>query len=57
MVWQGDTLSPTLFNIFLNDLITDLEKVSGIETDDFSLSVLCYADDSVILCHSEEKLQ
>ena len=32
-------------------------KFSGIETDDFSLSVLCYADDIVILCDSEEKLQ
>ena len=56
-VRRGDTLSPTLFNIFLNDLITDLKLFSGIETDDFSLSVLCYADDIVILCDSEEKLQ
>ena len=40
----------------MNDLITDLEKFSGFETDDFS-SVLCYADDIVILCDSEEKLQ
>ena len=52
-VRRGDTL----FNIFLNYLITDLEQFSGIETDDFSLSVLCYADDIVILCDSEEKLQ
>ena len=56
-VRQGDTLSPTLFNIFLNDLITDLEQFFCIETDDFSLSVLCYADDIVILCDNEEKIQ
>ena len=56
-VRQGDTLSPTLFNIFLNDLITDLKQFSGMETDDFSLSALFYADDIVILCDSGEKLQ
>ena len=56
-VRQGDTLSPTLFTIFLNDLITDIEQFSGIETDDFSLSVLCYADDIVILCDSGENLR
>ena len=56
-VRQGDTLSPTLFTIFLNDLITDIGQFSGIETDDFLLSVLCYAGDIVILCDSEENLR
>ena len=37
-------------------MITDLEQFSVIERDDFSLSVL-YADDIVILCDDEEKLQ
>ena len=38
-------------------MITDLEQFSGIETDDISLSVLCNADDIVIRCDSEKKLQ
>ena len=57
-VGQGDTLSPTLFNIFLNDLVTDIENLHcGIETDEFSLSVLCYADDIVIITENEDNMQ
>ena len=54
-VRQGYTLSPTLFNIFLNDY--RFRIVFWCQDRNFSLSVLCYADDIVILCDSEEKLQ
>ena len=50
-------MSPPPPQISNSASLTDLEQFSGIETDDFSLSVLCYADDIVILCDSEEKLQ
>ena len=57
-VIQGDTLSPTLFIIFLNDLVTDIENLHcGIETDEFSLSVLFYADDIVIISENEDNMQ
>ena len=57
-VRQGDTLSTTLLNIFLNDLVTDIENLHcGIETDEFSLSLLCYADDIVIFTENEDNMQ
>ena len=57
-VKQGETLSPTLFIIFLNDLVTDIKNLHcGIETDEFSLSVLCYADDTVIITKNEDNMQ
>ena len=53
-----DTLSPTLFNIFLNNFATDIENLHcGRETDKFSLSVLCYVDDVVIITENEENMQ
>ena len=57
-VRQGDSLSPTLFNIFLNDLATDLKsKNCGIDINGYNLSILLYADDIVLLSENEDDLQ
>ena len=58
-VKQGDTLSPTLFAIFINDLAEEI-KESGIGIDiddDLIVNVLLYADDIVLLAKSEDDLQ
>ena len=56
---QGCSLSPILFNLFINDLITTISSIgTGIRIDDDSvISILAYADDVVLLAESDNNLQ
>jgi hypothetical protein len=56
---QGCNLSPTLFNIFINELPGKLEKkVSNpVELDGLAIHALMYADDIVLLNYSKVGLQ
>ncbi|MCG7875884.1 MAG: reverse transcriptase family protein [Candidatus Thiodiazotropha endolucinida] len=66
-VRQGDNLSPALFSIFLNDLEDHLtrdeneglsfEHPNGSTFELIKVFVLLYADDTVILAETAEKLQ
>ena len=60
-VKQGDSLSPTLFAIYINDLVKDLELTKvGIDIgiDHTSLvNALMYADDIVLLAEEETGMQ
>ena len=57
-VRQGDTLSPNLFKIFINDLpsIFD-EDCDAVSLGDCNLNCLMYADDVILLSKSEIGLQ
>ncbi len=57
-VIQGDTLSPTLFNVFRNDLVDDVNSLNlGITIDGHGISILLYADNIVLLGDTEKDLQ
>ncbi len=57
-VKQGDSLSPTLFALFINDLAKEINELGlGIEFDEGKLCILLFADDIVILGEDETQLQ
>ena len=56
-VRQGDTLSPLLFNIFINGIVEKVKQSGvGVKIGDALLSVLLFADDMVLLAESEFEL-
>jgi hypothetical protein len=48
-VMQGGILSPWLFNIYIDDLITELKQ--------YTFEVLGYADDLALICQSPKELE
>ena len=56
---QGETMSPTMFALFIEDLELYLQdRVDcGLSLQDLTLILLLFADDMVILGHSPEDLQ
>ena len=57
-VKQGCTLSPTLFSIFANDLVHEINDLDlGIVVGDKKVSILMFADDIVLVTDSEDSLQ
>ena len=59
-VKQGDPPSPFFFNIYMNDLCSDVLNSNNIDTPEISdLAVPClfWADDLVLISQSKEGLQ
>lgn len=58
-VIQGDNTAAKLFAIFINDLIPQINSINKRITlnDEFSLNVILYADDIVLLSSNADELQ
>jgi hypothetical protein len=54
-VKQGDPLSPFIFNVVLDPLLDQLEKLQGIRVNDRTqISTMAYADDLFLLANNRE---
>ena len=58
-VRQGDTLSPQLFSMYINDLATDIKNLNcGVNfLGEESISILLYADDIILMSENVHDLQ
>ncbi len=57
-VQQGDSLSPTLFGLYIYDLIIEVKKWNlEVKVGEELLSILGFTDDIVIIAKSEKELQ
>ena len=57
-VRQGDNLAPTLFTLYINDLIPVINELDvGVSIGDSEISILLYADDIVLLSDSPSGIQ
>ena len=55
-VKQGLVISPTLFDIYVDDMLFKLQRL-GCKLVGLNLSALMYADDMVLLAPSRNELQ
>lgn len=54
---QGASLSPTLYNYYINDIGTYLSVLPGPSLKDVEINLLAFADDMVVIALNEEDLQ
>ena len=55
---QGDSMSPTLFSLFINDSATNVKGLGpGIKVGGQDISMLLYADDIVLISPTAKNLQ
>lgn len=55
---QGDSMSPTLFNLIMDKIIGKVKQIkAGYRMGRESHSIICYADDALLMAETEDDLQ
>lgn len=55
---QGDSLSPLLFNLVMDTIIEEVRSAGyGFRMDKGVISIVCYADDALLVADNEDDLQ
>ena len=54
---QGDSLSPLLFNIVMNEIIKNLKGLQGYTLGNENVNMICYADDATLIADNKDDLQ
>lgn len=53
-VQQGCSLSPTLFNIYIDELAKSLSNIPGLTLSDKEIKCLLFANDLILIAPSKE---
>ena len=56
-ILQGETTSPIMFSLFVNDILTCLNDDIGIKVENILIKLLMFADDMVLVSETREGLQ
>ena len=54
---QGCVLSPDLFSLYSENILSTVQDLEGVQIGDMNKNNLRYADDTVLIADSNEKLQ
>lgn len=54
---QGDSLSPILFNLVMDEIISSVKSVARGYNMGTEVKIVCYADDAVLISDNEDDLQ
>lgn len=55
---QGDSLSPALFNIIMDQIVNDVKSTNiGYNMGNTKVQIICYADDVILTAENEDDLQ
>ena len=54
---QGDSLSPLLFNVIMDEIVKKVKPMRGYRMDGGEVNILCFANDALLIASNNDDLQ